>query len=43
MTIDQAVVIMRNGRSTHFDPVLLDYFLNDLHDAQAEPPPTPVG
>ena len=43
MTIDQAVVIMRNGRSTHFDPVLLDYFLNDLHDAQAEPPLTPVG
>jgi putative two-component system response regulator len=36
MTIDQAVVIMRNGRGTHFDPVLLDHFLNDLHDAEAE-------
>jgi putative two-component system response regulator len=43
MTIDQAVTIMRNGRGTHFDPVLLDRFLNDLHDADAEPHPTPVG
>jgi len=36
MTIDQAVVIMRNGRGTHFDPVLLELFLKDLHDAGAE-------
>jgi response regulator RpfG family c-di-GMP phosphodiesterase len=43
MTTDQAVVIMRNGRGTHFDPVLLDPFLNDLHDTEAEPHPTPVG
>ena len=36
MTTDQALVIMRNGRGTHFDPVLLDHFLNDLHDGGAE-------
>jgi putative two-component system response regulator len=36
MTIDQAIVIMRNGRGTHFDPVLLDHFLNHLPDAEAE-------
>jgi PAS domain S-box-containing protein len=36
MTVDQAVAIMREGRGTHFDPVLLDHFLNDLHDAEAE-------
>ena len=35
MTVDEAVAIMRNGRGTHFDPVLLDHFLNDLHDAEA--------
>jgi putative two-component system response regulator len=37
MTIDQALAILRDGRGTHFDPVLLDHFLNDLHDAGAEP------
>ena len=36
MTIDQAVAILREGRGTHFDPVLLDHFLNDLHDVGAE-------
>ena len=43
MTLEQALVIMRNGRGTHFDPVLLDHFLNDLHDAEAERHATPVG
>src|ERR1700722_17013157 len=43
MTTAQAVVIMRNGRGTHFDPVLLDLFLNDLDDAEPEPGPNPVG
>jgi PAS domain S-box-containing protein len=37
MTVDQAVAILRSGRGTHFDPVLLDHFLNNLHDAEAEP------
>ncbi len=30
MTVDQAVAILRDGRGTHFDPVLLDHFLADL-------------
>ncbi len=30
MTVDQAVAILRDGRGTHFDPVLLDHFLGDL-------------
>jgi response regulator RpfG family c-di-GMP phosphodiesterase len=42
MTTDQALAILRAGRGTHFDPVLLDHFLNDLHDAGAEPDTTPV-
>jgi PAS domain S-box-containing protein len=29
MTIDQALTILRDGRGTHFDPVLLGHFLND--------------
>ncbi len=30
ITVDQAVAILRDGRGTHFDPVLLDHFLGDL-------------
>jgi putative two-component system response regulator len=30
MSIDQALAILRDGRSTHFDPVLLDHFMHDL-------------
>jgi putative two-component system response regulator len=30
MTVDEALVILRNGRGTHFDPELLDHFLHDL-------------
>jgi putative two-component system response regulator len=42
MPLDQALTIMRNGRGTHFDPVLLDHFLTDLDDDGAEPDATPV-
>jgi PAS domain S-box-containing protein len=42
MTIDQTLAILRDGRGTHFDPVLLDHFLHDLHDAGAEPQTTLV-
>jgi PAS domain S-box-containing protein len=42
MTIDQTLTILRDGRGTHFDPRLLDHFLNDLNDPEAEPA-TPVG
>jgi PAS domain S-box-containing protein len=31
MTVEQALAILQAGRSTHFDPVLLDHFLADLH------------
>jgi PAS domain S-box-containing protein len=30
MTVAQALAILRDGRGTHFDPVLLDHFLADL-------------
>ena len=30
MTVVEAVAILRDGRGTHFDPVLLDQFLADL-------------
>ena len=29
MTVEQALTILQDGRGTHFDPVLLDHFLND--------------
>ncbi len=31
MTVEQALAILQAGRGTHFDPVLLDHFLADLH------------
>jgi PAS domain S-box-containing protein len=37
MTIDRALTILRDGRGTHFDPVLLDQFLNNVRDAGAPP------
>ena len=30
MSVDHAFAILRDGRGTHFDPVLLDHFLADL-------------
>jgi PAS domain S-box-containing protein len=40
MTLEQAVAVLQDGRNTHFDPVLLDHFLNDLHHPGVEPHPT---
>jgi PAS domain S-box-containing protein len=36
MTVEQAIAVLREGRGTHFDPVLLDHFLEDLEDNQEE-------
>jgi response regulator RpfG family c-di-GMP phosphodiesterase len=36
MTFDQAVAILRQGRGTQFDPVLLDLFLTDLNETLTE-------
>ena len=33
MTVEQALVILRGGRGTHFDPALLDHFLPELSEA----------
>lgn len=36
MTREQAIAVLREGRGTHFDPVLLDHFLKDLAQAGAD-------
>lgn len=36
MTHDQALEIMRKGRGTHFDPELLDHFLNGLERIETD-------
>ncbi|HTX07655.1 MAG TPA: HD domain-containing phosphohydrolase [Solirubrobacteraceae bacterium] len=36
MTLEQAVAVLREGRGTHFDPVLLDHFLDALGDNPRE-------
>jgi PAS domain S-box-containing protein len=33
MSLEQAMTVLRDGRGTHFDPVLLDHFLEDLAQA----------
>jgi hypothetical protein len=46
MPFAQAVQIMRDGRATHFDPRLLDIFLDVVVDgraAGAPPGPHPAG
>ncbi|MGB5866740.1 MAG: HD domain-containing phosphohydrolase, partial [Arcobacteraceae bacterium] len=32
MDLDTVLKIMTEGKGTHFDPVLLDLFLNNIHD-----------
>jgi PAS domain S-box-containing protein len=39
MTHDQALAILRAGRGTHFDPVLLDHFIDDLETVAPWPSP----
>jgi len=36
MTVEQAIAVLREGRGTHFDPVLLDHFLQDVAEAGAD-------
>ena len=36
MTLEQAIAVLREGRGTHFDPVLLDHFLENLVQAGAD-------
>jgi putative two-component system response regulator len=36
MTHDQALAIMREGRGTHFDPELLDHFLDGLDETETK-------
>jgi PAS domain S-box-containing protein len=33
MSLEQAIAVLREGRGTHFDPVLLDHFLVDVAEA----------
>jgi PAS domain S-box-containing protein len=37
MPVDAALAILRDGRGTHFDPVLLDRFLADINAHEAGP------
>ena len=39
MTLEQATAVLREGRGTHFDPVLLDHFLDDLAEAGVDAEP----
>jgi PAS domain S-box-containing protein len=42
MTHDQALAILRAGRGTHFDPILLDHFIDDLQTFDPGLPPARV-
>ncbi len=39
MTLEQATAVLREGRGTHFDPALLDHFLDDLAEAGVDAEP----